>query len=238
MLHILSVRTEMPLTAIQTALRHVRKRKITLVFPLGKRPAIASASAMQALAAFCGQLGKEIAMIGGDELLRALAVAAGFVSATSLEEGVVKEDAPPTARRSDADEWERADARFRADQKACVTGPLGLDELDDDTILTLLDEPPDYLQPLLEQRGGDDGTTWQEVSGRSMRPLRRSGRTTRKLAATEEEEALRFIYETDEDEITTAIRATGGGSRPAGEGVLTLLPWNRGGSETVGTGSS
>jgi hypothetical protein len=226
----------MPLTAIQAALRHVRKRRITLVFPSGKRPAIASASAMQALAAFCGQLGKELAIIGGDELLRALAVAAGFVSATSLEEGAMKEDALPSARRSDADEWEQADARFRADQKARVTRPLGLDELDDDTILTLLDEPPDYLQPLLE-RGGD-GATRQEVSGRPMPPLRRSGRTTRKLAAIEEEEALRFIYETDEDEITAAIRTTGAGSRPAGEGVLTLLPWNRGGSETVGTGSS
>src|SRR5262249_1488145 len=109
------------------------------------------------------------------------------------------------------------------------------DELDEDVILALLDEPPDYIQPLLKRAVGD--TMQQDINRRSISSVRRSGRTTRKLAALEEEEALRFVYETDEDEITTTIRATGGGSQPPGEGVLTLVPRNAGGDQTAGTGS-
>src|SRR5215470_7063315 len=103
--YILSPRLEMPLPALQSALRRVRARQVTLVFPLSRRPAIATASAMQALASFCKQLGKEIAVVGGDELLRALAVTVGFVGATSLEDGAVEEE-PSPPRRSGADEWE------------------------------------------------------------------------------------------------------------------------------------
>jgi len=225
---ILTPRLEMPLPALQSALRRVRARQVTLVFPLNRRPAIATASAMQALASFCNQLGKEIAVVGGDELLRALAVTVGFVGATSLEDDVVEED-PASARRPAADEWEWADARFRADQAARVTRPLGLnefdeDELDEDVILVLLDEPPDYIQPLLKRAAGD--TTRQDINRRAIPLMRRSGRTTRKLAALEEEEALRFVYETDEDGMTSVIRATGGSSQPPGEGVLTLVPRN------------
>src|SRR5262249_17433352 len=148
---------------------------------------------MQALASFCKQLGKEIAVVGGDELLRALAVTVGFVGATSLEDGVVEED-PALARRPAADEWERADARFRAEQAARVTRPLGLDEFDEDeleedVILALLDEPPDYVQPLLKRAVGD--TMRQDINRLAIPLRRRRGRTTRKLAALEEEEALR-----------------------------------------------
>src|SRR5215813_3715514 len=124
--HILSLRPEKPLPVIQSALRRIRARQITLVFPPNRRPAIATASAMQALAAFSDQLGKQIAVVGGDALLRALAVAVGFVGATSLEEerdvSVAEEAA--SARGPLADAWEWADARFRADQTARVTRPL------------------------------------------------------------------------------------------------------------------
>src|SRR5262249_1309235 len=139
-----------------------------------------------------------------------------------------------SARGPLADAWEWADARFRADQTARVTRPLELDGLDDDIVLTLLDEPPDYVQPLLEQVAGS--TPLQDAAAPVLSLPRRSVRTTRKLAALQEEEALRFVYETHEDEITAVIRATGGDPPLSDDAHLTLAPGNPGGGETASTG--
>jgi hypothetical protein len=68
------------------ALTRVPAREVALEWPLGACCALAGASEMQTLLDTCAALGKAVIILGGDETLRAHAVAAGFGAATSLGE--------------------------------------------------------------------------------------------------------------------------------------------------------
>jgi hypothetical protein len=190
---VLSLRPEAPAAAIQSSLARVRARQVLLVFPLGRRPQLADAGALRTLAAYCEQARKRVTIIGGDETLRALAVAAGFAVATSLEDAVARETEDETSRRRSLpsrETWEQAYARFSAARGPRTTLPLLLEGE------PALDEPPDYVRQLLEEDGAY--------------AVPRGGRITRKLPAISEEDASRTAYEAREDALTAAIRGTGG----------------------------
>jgi len=71
---------------ISAALALVKGRRVAPVFPVNEPTCLHETSMLDALSARCHQLGKVAVIIGGDAWLRAHAVAAGFETATTLED--------------------------------------------------------------------------------------------------------------------------------------------------------
>jgi len=71
---------------VSAALTLASGRKVALVFPVGETTCLHNAATLTALHSRCHLLGKEVVVIGGDALLRARAVAAGFQAATTLDD--------------------------------------------------------------------------------------------------------------------------------------------------------
>jgi hypothetical protein len=71
---------------VSAALTLAKGRRVALVFPEGERTCLHEAALLDALSARCHRLGKVAVIIGGDAWLRAHAVAAGFETATTLED--------------------------------------------------------------------------------------------------------------------------------------------------------
>jgi hypothetical protein len=190
--HVLRVAAGATLAEIQSALAGQRARQIALVFPLGQ-PCVAGTSvALQGLRGFCSVLEKEMVIIGGDGHLRACAVAAGFVAATSLEE------------------WESTHPELPA-----VTASLGRGVPPDAPVVGLVapedsadapsslyepysDQPPEYVLELLEAEG--EGAAFRDDD----EPARADD------VDVEAGEPLRSVHEHYEDSITAVIRDTGG----------------------------
>jgi hypothetical protein len=71
---------------VSAALTLAKGRRVALVFPEGERTCLHETALLDAISARCHQLGKVAVIIGGDAWLRAHAVAAGFETATTLED--------------------------------------------------------------------------------------------------------------------------------------------------------
>lgn len=71
---------------VSAALTLAKGRRVALVFPAGEPTCLRETALLDALSARCNQLGKVAVIIGGDAWLRAHAVAAGFETATTLED--------------------------------------------------------------------------------------------------------------------------------------------------------
>ena len=71
---------------VSAALTLAKGRRVALVFPEGERACLHETALLDALSARCHRLGKVAVIIGGDAWLRAHAVAAGFETATTLED--------------------------------------------------------------------------------------------------------------------------------------------------------
>src|SRR5690349_7090200 len=73
-------------TTVSAAVTLAKGRRVALVFPAGERTCLHETELLDALSARCHRLGKVAVIIGGDAWLRAHAVAAGFETATTLED--------------------------------------------------------------------------------------------------------------------------------------------------------
>jgi hypothetical protein len=71
---------------VSAALTLAKGRRVALVFPVGERTCLRETATLDALHARCHHVGKVAVIIGGDASLRARAVAAGFETATTLED--------------------------------------------------------------------------------------------------------------------------------------------------------
>src|SRR5260370_40247245 len=144
MRQILHIRAEAALPAMEAAIQRARAQRLTLCFPFGRPSAVADWELLTALAERCRSLGIDAAIIGGDETLRANAVAAGFAVATTLDEwdtGTMP--AVRAARRGQhADDAERALPRLSL-------------VIDDDaaTADAYDDEPPPYVTQRMAGEG-------------------------------------------------------------------------------------
>lgn len=198
-MRVLTVRPDAPLAAVESALARVRDSRVALSFPAHPPASLADERALRLLAALCGGLGKDVLIVGGDDHLRALAVAAGFAVATTLA------DDEPRPTRDDAEfpaaAWEQAEATF-AVHRGRVTLPL---RMDDDVPEDLADEPPDYVRHLVQREGTYRGPRDEDGSG-----VRRMPRVTRPLEPLDDDDLLRFENESHEERVTRAIRRTGG----------------------------
>ncbi len=196
---VLTVRPDAPLEAVEAALARVRAPRVALSFPAHPPAWVTDEPALQRLATFCGRLGKDVLVVGGDNHLRALAVAAGFAVATTLDD----DESRPTrdVEGFPAEFWEQAEVAFTL-QRGRATLPLRMDE---DVSEELADEPPDYVRRLLRREGTYRGPRDEDLSAE-----RRRTRITRPLEPLDDDELLRIENESHEDHVTHAIRRTGG----------------------------
>lgn len=201
MVRVLTVKPETPLAAVEAALARSRAPRIALSFPARQAARLADEQSLHALAATCDRLGKEVLIVGGDDTLRALAVAAGFAVATTLDDDEPG-SSPEAAGPRGIEAWEQAEAAFAVQRAPRTTLPL---RMDDDLAEELADEPPDYVRHLLAGTGAYPGPRDDDPA-----PVRGGPRVTRPLEPLDDDELLRFENESHEDRVTRAIRHTGG----------------------------
>lgn len=191
--HVIRVPANASTAAIHSALAGTRARDVALAFPLGAPCRAGTAEAMRSLHSQCRALQKDVVILGGDEHLRAVAVAAGFPAATSLAE------------------WVTTFPRV-----AAITGPLYTendtwgalqfalvpfeDEQDErgDPFDPFNDVPPGYVLELMARDGkygapDDDDDLFPESADEPSI-----------------EDTLTAAHERYEEHITRAIRHTGG----------------------------
>jgi hypothetical protein len=143
--HVLHLRAEASLPAIQATLSHTRAKCIALVFPLGQPPAVDTGALLSSLVMHCRVSDADMAIIGGDERLRASAVAAGFAVATTLDEWETSSLPAVRAPRGHPgpqdDDWEKPRLSLVGDHDDRAP----VDDWDD--------EPPEYVIELMEMGG-------------------------------------------------------------------------------------
>lgn len=83
---IVQIQPKASYASLSAALTLSNGHRVALLFPTGERTCLHDATALAAFRKRCQLLGKEAAIIGGDAWLRAHAVAAGFETATTLED--------------------------------------------------------------------------------------------------------------------------------------------------------
>src|SRR5579863_8922884 len=86
MLYAVQMPPDADIARVRAALARLTAQEVALEWPLGAACVLATAGAMRALVEICATLRRDVVIIGGDEALRAHAVAAGFAAATSLAE--------------------------------------------------------------------------------------------------------------------------------------------------------
>jgi hypothetical protein len=193
--YLLQVRADTSLSAIQIALGRIRPRDIALIFPSGMPVALAGdadLTVLHSLQRFCEALDKDVVIIGGDEALRAAAVASGFAAATSLDawKGASGSRFPRPASTTvdEGDDWPT---------------PLSLVDIDADQEADF-DVLPEYVKQLLgddpDFRGPHDHDDALEA---------RVARITHPLE-DDEGDTAGFVSESYEDGMTSTIRGTSG----------------------------
>jgi FAD/FMN-containing dehydrogenase len=211
--------------AIAAAIGRTRARSIAVIFPSTPSAELAEGDeALPALRAYADRLGKQVVVIGGDEALRARAVAAGFPVATSLEEWQTDEHEAlagwPSA--GSAGSWEAESVLVLPEPEQNMGAAVPREEM------------PEYVRRIRDLSGHYTGPLDAEPGQRGRLP-RVTPRITMPLPAVELDadgdtgDAVRRAQERREERITRAIRRTGGpslgleplwaaGEMPPGEG--------------------
>lgn len=188
--YVLQLPATSSLGSVRAALARYESCETLLVFPPCGAGALAHLEALAALRAFCSEQEITAVIVGGDESLRAVAVAAGFGAATSIDAWESRE--PETSAAfvyPSADEWAAADA-------ALVAASAG--RSDDDGAAWHAD-PPEYVLRLLGDEGGYAGPR-DEPTPEEAERLRAADAAT---------DPLLRAYHDYEERITATIRDTG-----------------------------
>jgi hypothetical protein len=198
------------LRAIVAAIGRTRGRSIAVIFPSTPSPELAEGEeALPALRAHAERLGKHVVVVGGDETLRARAVAAGFPVATSLEEWQTDEhEALAGWPFGGSGEAESVFVLPEPEQ------PMGM-------ATAPREEMPEYVRRIRDLSGhytepqdAEPERTGQ--TGQTGRLPRSTPRITMPLPTVELDlegdtaDAVRLAQERREERITSAIRRTGG----------------------------
>jgi hypothetical protein len=199
MFDVLRFKAEAPVARISAALTRTPARQVALVFPLGVPVAIADLAALSTLSAQAQRARKAVTIVGGDALLRACAVTAGFAATTSVEEWRAAKDAratgssgghaPAFALLTPASGGHTAGAACPEDNAAW--------ELD----------PPAYIARLLHDVGHEEPRSFDDLA-----PADSSGKLRALPPPSDAAAYLAAIHasERHEEEISDAIRETSG----------------------------
>lgn len=191
------------LQAITAAIGRTRARSIAVIFPSTPSPELAEREALPALRAHADRLGKHVVVVGGDETLRARAVAAGFPVATSLEEWQTDEHEALAG-------WPSA-GQHEAESVFVLPEPAPSASLP-------REEMPEYVRRIRDLSGHYTGPldVEPERTGQTGRLPPITPRITMPLPPVELDpdgdtaDAVRRAQERREERITRAIRRTGG----------------------------
>ncbi|HEY7341500.1 MAG TPA: hypothetical protein VH591_11510 [Ktedonobacterales bacterium] len=126
---------------VSAALALTKGRRVALVFPVNERTCLHETTLLDALYARCHRLGKVAVIIGGDAWLRAHAVAAGFETATTLEDWG---DTAPDLQAARPRRFSRSTPRLHlvdVPPQADASAACGDDTAGDPWVI----EPPDYV---------------------------------------------------------------------------------------------
>ena len=127
---------------VSAALTLAKGHRVALVFPEGERTCLHETALLDAISARCHQLGKVAVIIGGDAWLRAHAVAAGFETATTLEDwGDTAPDLQAVRPRRAGRSTPRTPSRRCPTADMARTIPYSDDTASDPWVI----EPPDYV---------------------------------------------------------------------------------------------
>ena len=194
--HVLPLTAASSLDSVRSALARLESCEALLVFPPGAAPALTQPSSLAALRAFCGEQEIDAVFIGGDEALRAMAVAEGFAAATSIdawETHITQEAALGTS--PPAEEWADADAALAGAGVSRASGG-------DDSGARWHADPPAYVLRLLGGAGGYSGPRDEPTPQEAERLLAEDATS----AATDP--LLRALHDFEE-RMTATIRDTG-----------------------------
>jgi hypothetical protein len=218
MIHTIQLRPDTSREAAQAVLDRTQAEDVALAFPSGERCTLAREGELEALYQHCQALSKRVVIIGGDEMLRAYAVAAGFAAATSVEEW---ETAKHRAVRPPARTW-KLGVRLtgapapRPPELQLVPGRDEPARDSADLYDVIGEDPPHYLAALVAHDGALS-SPGRHASVPTI-PLARA-RTTRRLSETvrdqREAEALERAHQEYEEKLTEAIRSSAAGPTPA-----------------------
>ena len=188
--HVLHLPAMSSLASVRAALARYESCEALLVFPSSAAIAeLARPDAQAALRAFCREQEIEAVFIGGDETLRAAAVAAGFAAATSVDAWEAPApEAPASLSHSSPEAWAEADAKLVASAR----GP-------DDSGSGWHADPPEYVMRLLGAEGGYAGPRDELTPQEAERLTADDGATDPLLRA----------HHDYEERITATIRDTG-----------------------------
>jgi hypothetical protein len=201
--------------AIRSALARTSADEVALVFPLGEACALADAAELAALHEHCQALGKRVVAIGGDQEFRALAVAAGFAAATSLEEWETSKHKAVRRRRITLGPKRRQRAELEGPptpgQVSVVRAQATIaEEGDGDLYDPVGDDPPRYVAKLVAADEALSST--DRLAAIPTIPLQR-GRITRRLEELRREAAeaaaVDRAQQAYEEQITETIRTSG-----------------------------
>jgi|GEM_PF-1231859 hypothetical protein len=214
--HVLRIPADATVSTIARAISGVRAQRIALLVAPGAGTDLADPVALQLLRTLCDELGKDVAVIGGNERLRAAAVAVGFAAAISLDDWKTDPELPavrPTAGGAQPSEQRTRGRLYRRrkqpQQPQQWEGVHALPDdggvWDEDEVDYWEDELPAYVQALMQTEGSFPGLHDETPAERARRP-----RITRPLRELSEDEALRLADESHEERMTLTIRDTAG----------------------------
>jgi hypothetical protein len=230
MLYAIRVSPSTTIDSILAALRHSRDEEVAVVFPTGTSTTLDGD--LETLHERCRALGKYVVVIGGDELLRASAVAAGFAAATTVAEWEADHRRAP---RFPHLSWKP--------RRGKVTTPLleppiylvwshpsdgRADERDDqreddsgDLYELIGEDPPDYVVNLVA--ADEELSPPHRLAGITTVPLPRDRRTLRlaeRLRDAVEAAAIDRAQQEYEEHLTRTIRVTGAPALARSSGIL------------------
>jgi len=209
MFRVLRFSAQATLAQVTQALRRAPARRLALVFPPGARPTLADEARLATLAEHCARIAKDVTIVGGDELLRASAVAAGLRAARTLEDWrAVLAAAVP--------EWGRAfgpKPRGQGGPLLALVPPPAADPAatvewgDDDEFAV---DPPEYVREILALHGRESDARGPTDARPSRSYPAYRARASALALDQDDEEAMRLRSERDEELLTAAIRRTSG----------------------------
>jgi hypothetical protein len=216
MIHLVRMGAGARAAEVRRALARAPEDDVAVILPLGVPAALAGGEELAQLAGYCLAQGKRIVLIGGDETLRARAVAEGFAAATSVDEWETSEHrAIHSVRRllgmrRGRVTRELPDLPRLPDLRPAGAAPAGAEDSGELYAIGGGD-PPEYVTDIVTE----DGTLTDPDRHAQVPtiPLHSSRRTHRLEAARRERQEAEAITRTSqqyEEQVTSAIRSGAG----------------------------
>jgi hypothetical protein len=194
---------------VRKTLSRMSEREVALILPLGEPAALADPDELRALHEYC-QAGKILVVIvGGDESLRAHAVAAGFAVATSLQDWESDKHAAARPGRNLLGLRRAKPTKKLAEEQSVRLVHTASAEERNDVYALDGDDPPRYVAELV----ADDETLTapQRLTGIPTIPLvptRRQRRIAEAQRERAEADAIHQALQRYEEQITQTIRSS------------------------------